>query len=305
MSKYKKRSAPSAKKLYANDYCMIWSVMAINIIALAVFYVYTNFSSIFMAFEEETETGIKYSFFNFKYIFDEIANPVSQIRISIKNTLTFFVVSLLITMPLTYITAFFIYKKVPGYKVHQFIFFLPAVVSPVIMTSFFKFFLYPDGPVSQLWSIIFGTKAPIFFANSDWAMKVIVFYVVWSSIGPGILMYVASMTRIPEAILESAKMEGVTFWQEVIYFIIPLTWPFVSTMLFLSLCGIMSASGPILLFTQGAANTSDLGYWMYINTVAEAQQPRAAALGLLMTAVNMPIALTFRKLANKVEDVTY
>lgn len=301
----RKSSRPRTMRQHRRvELIFIWSVLAMSLIQIAIFWVYGNASSIFLAFRDETGPEITYGLQNFKYIFNELTNSASQLIISIKNTLIFFVFGFFVQTPLVYLFSYFIYKKIPGYKVFRFIFFLPAVLSAVVMTSFYKFMFSPGGPMSEIWRMFTG-EAPIFFSNSDYALKLIVIYNIWSGVGPGLLYYVATFSRIPDDVLEYARIDGVNSWQEVRYFILPLTWPFFSTMLFISLTGIMGSTGPILLFTQGQYNTSTIDYWMYVNTTGETSLPYAAAFGLFLTCINMPIAILFRWLANRVETVDY
>ena len=285
------------------DLLFVWVILSLSLVGVAVFWVYVNWSSIFMAFENPNGG---YWLGNFKIIFEELKVSGSQISESLRNTMIFFFVGFFISMPLNYLFSYFIYKKIAGVKFFRVVFFLPAIVSAVVLTSFFKFMLYPDGPIPPVWVSLFGGESPIFFANSSYALPTIVVFSIWAGLGPGFLMNVAAMSRIPSDVLEYAQIDGVSHWQEFTKIIFPLIWPFISMNIFMGLTGILGASGPVLLFTNGNYGTMTLSHWLYLKTIGGASYlPQAAALGLMMTLVNLPFAIGFRALADRVEPVEY
>ena len=75
----------------------------------------------------------------------------------------------------------------------------------------------------------------------------------------------------------------------------------------LSIGSLFSASGPVLLLTQGKVNTEDLSYWSYITITQNSLNGTniVAALGQLQTLIALPLAIVTRWLSNKVEPIEY
>lgn len=274
------------------------------ILSFLVFWLAMNFTGLFTAFQVAGSDGVKLGFDNFKFVIDELRNPMSTLRGGFKNTFIFFFFNLLVQIPVCYAMSFFMYKKILGHNVFRYIFFLPCIISAVVMTAFVKFMLAPGGPLPVVWGKLFGVE-PLFLQDSRYAMPTLLVYGLWSGFGINLILYTASFNRIPQELVEAGKLDGLGLWQEVRYIVFPLTWPFFSTMLMLSFTGIFSASGPILLFTQGDYDTMTISFWIYQKTMTGAQTGLAAALGWLLTVISFPLVLLVRKLADKVEPIEY
>ena len=243
---------------------------------------------------------------NFITIFKEFTSSNSQIREGLINTLIFFAFNNFIILPLCYLSAYFIYKKILMHSVFKYVFFIPSIVSAVILTSFLKFMLSPNGPITILWGNIFG-DAPIFLSDSRYAMPVLLFYNLWTGFGVQLIYFHASLVRIPKDVIEYATLDGVTPFQELIHILFPLTFPFYMTFVILGFGGIFSASGPVLLLTEGAYGTMDLAYWSFVTLTTDYVNGTSlvAALGQLETLIALPIALFAKKLSDRIETVEY
>ena len=108
------------------------------------------------------------------------------------------------------------------------------------------------------------------------------------------------MKRIPREIFESAALDGISMWRELISIIVPLIWPILTTMIILAVSGIFGASGPILLFTNGEYGTMTIGFSMYQQYKVYNQIARAAAIGLVYTIVGLPLVFITRWAAGKI-----
>lgn len=111
-----------------------------------------------------------------------------------------------------------------------------------------------------------------------------------------------SMAHIDASIIEAGKLDGVKMRQEIFYLVIPLIWPTLSTMIILAFTGLFGASGPILAFTEGQAQTTTLSYWIYDQVRITGEYYYPSAVGLIMTLIGTPIALGMRYLLNKTLD---
>ena len=183
---------------------------------------------------------------------------------------------------------------------------MPSIISAVILVAVYKNFLLPGGPIDMLMQSVLGTTMPDLLLTHDGATGMMVGFTVWSGFGVNVVLYQGAMKRIPESVIEAGKLDGASMSVEMFKIITPLVWPTVLTTLTLAISGFMTASGPILLFTEGAQNTSTISFWIYWVVYKKSQHNYGAAVGLICTFIGLPIVFTARYFLGKVfEKVEY
>lgn len=274
-----------------------------------VFYLYTHIASIFMAFQDMA-TG-EWSMVNFRFFFDDLKDPNSTILLSLKNTAMYFLSDRLIKFPASVVICYFLYKKIAGYKLFRIVFYLPNIVSSVVIISVFKILIREDQPIGMLLQFI-GVNIPEqgLIASSATATKTIVAYCIYVGLAGSFLIISGALARIPVEVLESARLDGVGPWGELTQMVIPLIWPTLSTLTILACTSILSAGGPILVFTNGNYDTYTMSFYMYKlvwNNGAQtaSNYNRVSAVGLCFTVVLVPFVFLVKKLANLIPAVEY
>lgn len=279
-------------------------MMGPAIIGFLVFYVYVNFNSIIMAFTETKEGITKLSFGNFAFFFRQLANPYSIFPEAIRNTGIFFLLGY-VSMLMSLLVAYFVYKKVIGYKFFRFIYYLPCIIMSTVTASLFHYVTRMEGPLDQLVFKITGDWIPVvdgLWNNPSTANLMLAIYVLFYGVGGQMILFLGSMTNISPEIFEAARLDGVGWLREVFQLIIPLIWPTFSVMFLQSITGLTQASGPVYLFTKGDAGTYTINYWLYANLLDGTNLERSAAIGWCCTAVTFPIALLTRRLLDYIEE---
>ena len=129
------------KKRKAMDALFYASFMIIPVAAFLVFYVYVNLDSFVMAFQKPVNGKLEFAGFeNFKWVFEKIkngsVNDADNIRLAFLNTFKTFGIQM-IMFPIGLFVSYFIYKKIFGYKVFRVIFYLPTLISGVVVSFFY------------------------------------------------------------------------------------------------------------------------------------------------------------------------
>lgn len=285
-------------------------MLAVPVIQWLIFWLYVNLQSIMLAFRDMRTDEL--TLINFITFWKELTKPNGDIGIAIKNTMLYFLTSMVVVIPISTLISYFIYKRILFYKGFRIIFYLPAIIPAVVMVEVFRNFIDPTGPLGIIVSW-FGGKIPPegLLARSQTATPTILFYFVWAGFTTTVLLFSGAMTRIPLEILESAKIEGIGPFKEMISIILPLIWPTISTQIVLALTGIFNASGPILLFTKGAFETTTLSYWIFSQVYGDGTlggtgtYNLVSCTGLCFTLVGVPIILSIRALINKVDKLEF
>lgn len=275
-----------------------------------VFYVYPNASSIVMAFLDSEGS---FSLVNFERLWTEFQLPTSTIRIAVKNTLITFCISVACFIPRV-LVSYFIYKKVPGYKLYRILFFLPSILFSVCVAMCFTRMVGTTGFIAKLVQDVLGLdRTPELLADSQFANYTIWLNMIWLGFPGDLIIWGGTFARIPEDVLESARLDGVNWISEFTKIVVPMVWPTVALKMVLTVCGVLGASGQVYLLTKGNYGTMTLSCWLY-RTLMESSGTKytsnvynyLSAVGLVMTVISVGIALVVRKYTDKAfQDVDY
>ena len=301
-----KKKKPMEKKLVL----FILFCTIVPVLHFLIFYVYTNFSAFTMAFTDKNGT---LSFDNFTRFFKEFSLPTSTIRIAFRNTFLTFGIGLL-TFPFKVLVSYFIYKKVPGHKVFRILFFIPTIVFSVAVSMVFTRLVSVDGVIAQwIGEALNLGYTPDLLGDSRFANITVLANLLWLSFPGDLIIWGGTFARIPEEVLESAKIDGATWWTEFTRITVPLVWPTVALQMVLTFSGLFSASGNVFLLTGGEYDTMTLNAWMYLelynssgNQYTSNVYNYLSAVGLMLTVVAVTISLLVRRFTDKVfNDVEF
>ena len=155
-----------------------------------------------------------------------------------------YVTSTFISLPLSLLFAYYLFKKVVGANVFRVIFFLPSIISAAVLVTLFKYLVMPSGPLNEVLSMISGQEVAIeWVVDEQYSMFTILFYTVWTGFGCNIVMLTGAIHRIPEDVIEYGKLEGISMTRELFSIVIPLMWPTLSTLIICGTAGLFTASG--------------------------------------------------------------
>ncbi len=275
-----------------------------------IFYAYVNLSSFAMAFQD---IAGKWSLDNFSELWFELNKP-NGLSVALLNTLKYFVTSTCITFPLTVVMCYFFFKRIWGYKVFRFIIYLPSIIAAIVTTAVFKRLVQNNGAIGILLSNL-GMVLPAdgLLNDPSTATNTIVAYTMWTGLCSNMLIVSGSLARIPIEVLESARLDGVGAWKELVRIVVPLIWPTLATLLLLQMTGILSATGPILLLLGNGATekgATTLSYWIFMKVWSNGNGNQqfygvVSAAGLCFTIVLIPVVYGFRALTKLVPSVEY
>lgn len=275
-----------------------------------IFYVFANASSFVMAF---TNKDGEFSFDNFVRFWEELNNPVSDIRIAFRNTLLTFVI-IFASYPFKVLVSYFIYKKVPFAGLYRILFFLPSIIFSVALAMIFQRMISVNGFIAQWvqdWLKL--STPPELLADTRYANTVVILHMLWLGFPGDLIIWGGTFTRIPNDVLESARIDGVNWWQEFTRITVPMVWPTVALQMVLMCCGIFGASGAVFLLTKGMYGTMTISAWTYLQLLnASGNQYTSnaynylSAVGLVITVIAIGISLGIRKWTDKAfEEVEF
>ncbi len=281
----------------------VFCFLAFPIINFLIFYVYANFNSIVMAFQRPSYGGVaefSWSMENFKTIIQLFGSAENGVlKEALINTILLFLAGMLIGLPLSILSGYFFYVKIPGSRLFRSIMYLPNIITSSALVVLFKYAIGYGGPLDALASHL-GIKYMYPLTEEPWAIVTIIFYCVSFGFGTNIILIGGAMNGMNPEMLEAARIDGCNWFQELIRIILPSIWPTISTVIILSFAGILGTTGPILAFTKGEAGTMTLAFYIYklVSGVGTGVTDLnlAAAIGVSMTLVSLPFVFLVKRL---------
>jgi len=178
---------------------------------------------------------------------------------------------------LAFLLALALDTKVRGQKVLRSIFFLPNVLSMII--------------VALIWSMLFVQLLPALTGIDKWISDpnktpwLLVLVSVWQGCGYYMIIYLAGLQNIPTELIEAAKIDGASGWQRFKYITVPLLIPAFTVSLFLSIANALKSFDLIYAMigsTGYATGTVPFVMDIYFDAFAQKQAGMATAKAMLL-----------------------
>ncbi len=305
------------KRLKDLLFCFI--VLIYPIIHFAVFTVAMNISTIKNAFYAENMYG-EMSFVglkNFKDVFvmftGEKATAGFISEHALPNVMWLMVLCLFINMPITLLFSFMVTRQIKGYTFFRIALFIPAVLPAVVLCLCFKLAVdYNYGIITELIRTIgLGKMIPTqgIFGHEDTAWTWIMIFSVWTGVSGNFIYFCSSMSRVPQELIESAKIDGCSEAKLFLKFFLPLIWSTVTTMMITYLGSNFAWYMPSLMLAGSDGNpngtTSTIGLIVIQLTKSGANNGFVSALativGIFGGAFIVGLRYLFEKLVPEVE----
>ena len=220
---------------------------------------------------------------------------------SIGNTLIF----LLIHIPLQIIIALFLAEvlnqkiKLRGF--FRAAFFLPVVVSGVVVTMLWEqLYAFDTGLLNRL-MVSIGFDKIGWLVNPDVAMPSIALMATWKNVGLYIVLFLVGLQTVPSHYYEAADLEGASHFQKFFRITLPMINPTIFMVVILSTIGgfslfiepyIMTGGGPLNSTISAVLYIYKQGFFYY-------HMGYAATLGLFFALIILGVVVLQKKFIEK------
>jgi multiple sugar transport system permease protein len=183
---------------------------------------------------------------------------------AIVNTLVF----LCIHIPLQIVVALG-FAVILNSKIHlrgafRAIFFLPVVVSGVVVTILWQqMYSFDDGLLNNLLAMIGVHKVP-WIIDARFAMPSVAIMATWKNVGIYIILFLVGLQNIPAELYEAANLDGANKRQQFFGITLPMLNPTVIVVIVLSTIGGFSLFVEPYVLTGGGPMQSTLSAFLYI-----------------------------------------
>ena len=143
----------------------------------------------------------------------------------------------------------------------------------------------PIGRVLQLAGVVH--QPPVWLAGTIPALLVVVGMVVWKVAGLQMILLMAGMQSIPDAMHEAATVDGAGWWRRFLFITMPLLRPTLALVLVFSVAGSLLAFDQFYIITAGGPSNSTLTavYTIYRTSFVSLHLGYGAALSILTMLV--------------------
>ena len=224
---------------------------------------------------------------------------------SIANTFIFLIIHIPLQIIVALALAEFLNQKIHFRGFFRASYFLPVVVSGVVITILWQQLYAQDtGVLNSLLSRIGLMKLP-WLTSSKLAMPSIAIMATWKNVGLYIVLFLVGLQSVPKYMYEAADIEGASHWQKFRYITLPMINPTMILVVILSTIGGFSLFIEPYIMTDGGPLNSTLSAMLYIYKQAFSfyHMGYAATLGFFFALVVFSIVLIQKKVIEK--DVGY
>lgn len=144
---------------------------------------------------------------------------------SINVTLGFVLGSTVPTWILSLLAALLFYQRFPGREALKILFFSPLLPSVAVVSIVWVVLLHPSGVLTNLFSSLTGQSEIRWLHDLQLSPIVIILARVWTVIPFYMLIWLAGLTAIPEALRDAAKVDGANRVQSFLFVELPLLRP--------------------------------------------------------------------------------
>ncbi len=214
------------------------------------------------------------------------------------NNIEFFLYHMLIQNPVGLLLAVLLASRIRGAWLYRTIIFTPTILSVVIIGFAWRLILNPAWGISQgiLDAVGLGNLNQPWLGLENTALPTLSLISVWQNIGIPMMLFLAALIRIPDELLEAARVDGASAWTVFWRIQLPLILPTVGIVAVLTFVGNFNAFD-LIYATQGALAgpnfASDiLGTFFFRTFFGYQLQPGDPYMGATVAGVMLLIILT-------------
>ncbi len=178
--------------------------------------------------------------------------------LAIRNSIYWTFLTIFPQMFLGFILASILTSGIPFQNVFRIIFFMPAIVSPVVLGIVWQRIYAPFGGL--LADLAFETGAHFlrqeYLSSSRLAIFSTIFVNVWQWTGFSMLMYVAGLQGLPGEVLSAAQVDGANAWQRIRHVIWPMLRHVHLTLILLGVIGTLQTFALVYMLTNGGPSSA-------------------------------------------------
>jgi len=220
---------------------------------------------------------------------------------AITNTLQFLLVHIPLQLAISLFLAYLLNQKIKASTFFRASFFMPVIVSGVVVTILWQQLLGFDSGLINRMLISIGFTKVGWLINPNIAIYSIAVMATWKNVGLYVILFLVGLQTVPTQYYEAAKMEGATNWQQFYHITLPMINPTVFMVVILSTIGGFNLFIEPYIMTGGGPLNSTLSAVLYIYKQAFQyyNMGYSATLGFFYAIMIMSVVVIQKRIIEK------
>ena len=220
---------------------------------------------------------------------------------SILNTLTFLLVHIPLQIVIALFLAEFLNQKIKFRGFFRASYFLPVVVSGVVITILWYQLYAQDTGVINSFLVKIGLPRLPWLTSPRLAMPSIAVMATWKNVGLYIVLFLVGLQSVPHHLYEAADLEGASHWYKFTRITLPMINPTILLVVILSTINGFALFIEPYIMTGGGPMNSTLSAVLYIYKQGFTfyHMGYAATLGFFFAAIVFIVVLIQRKVVEQ------
>lgn len=232
----------------------------------------------------------------------------SIFKTGLYNTLLLLVLSIVVQIPLAILLAIALSSNLKGTRYFKTVFFMPNILASVAIGLLWSFIYHPEFGLLNKFLAAIGleSKAGLWLADEKTVLPSILVVICWQFIGYHMILYLAAIQNIPASLIETATIDGASFWKRIWYITLPLIKPIIGIDAVLIATGSLRYFDLIYVMSNGGPNHSSevLALYMYYKSFRDMQYGYGSAVAVVLLVLSLLVTGIFNKLF-KSEDIQF
>jgi ABC-type sugar transport system permease subunit len=207
------------------------------------------------------------------------------------NSVLFVVVRTPLEVGIAFGLALLLNQNIPGRSFLRTMFFVPVVMSLIVVTLIFQRILEPNAGLLNtfLRSIGLDALAHGWLADPATALPAVIFVSIWKNVGFSLVILLAGLQGLPSEVIEAAKCDGANRWQLTFRVVVPLMKPIIGIAVVLSVIGGLKVFDLVFIMTRGGPvySTEVFATMLYREAFDLNEMGVASAIAVVMVLVIM------------------
>ncbi|HYM80636.1 MAG TPA: sugar ABC transporter permease [Candidatus Limnocylindria bacterium] len=225
--------------------------------------------------------------------FDNYARALSDPAFwsALGNTAWFVIGTIPFTTALALALALAVQPHFRGRTLFRVGFFLPSVVSVVVLSLVFKGLYAPNGSLNAVLGAL-GWPAPAWLLDPNTALPAIMAMDVWSASGYYMIIFLAGLEAIPRDLYEAARLEGAGAWACLTRITLPLLRPTLLFVVVVNTIRSLQIFAEVFVMTRGGplGRTTTVVYYLYEEAFSRFHLGYASAVAYLLFLISLLLA---------------
>ena len=186
---------------------------------------------------------------------------------SMGNTAYYVGIGVPLRVVFAFLLATLLNAEIRGRLFYRIAYYMPSIIPGVASAVLWIILLNPRLGLINLLLGLFGIPSINWLGSPDWSKPALIMMSMWG-VGGSMVLYLAGLQGIPQALYEAADIDGASRWTKFRNVTIPLMTPVILYNLITQIIGSFQVFGAAFIMTRGGPLNSTLFYMLHLYNFA-------------------------------------